>query len=343
MKTLTVAVPAYNSETYLRNSLDSLLGYDDSLDVIIINDGSTDGTLSIANEYASRYPQLFRVVDKENGGHGSGVNTGIDLAEGEFYYVLDSDDWLDREALDRLLARIHELDAEGKCPDLLLVDTVYEYSYNGTQKLLSFKRAVPTEKMIDWSDLKRMNVEQYFTMHCMIYRTSLLRKNGVRLPEHCFYVDNILAYCPLPDVKSMYYLPVPLYRYFIGREDQSVNTNVLIKRIDQQIRVTKKMATDVKVDAADFDPDLRTYLVHYFSMMMTICSVFLVLKYQESQDEGDLRKKDDLWDWLKEENPYMYKQARKSPLNTIVCIRGKFNHGMIAATFKIARKIYKFS
>lgn len=339
MKLLTIAVPAYNSEAYLGQSLDSLIGFDEQLDVIIVNDGSTDGTLAIANSYAERHPNLFRVVDKENGGHGSGVNKGIELAEGKYYYVLDSDDWVDREAMRQTLDCLDKLEQEQGGVDLFLVDTMYEYAYDGTQKLMSFKKVIPSEQMTNWSAFKKMSVEQYVSMHCMIYRTDVLRKSGVQLPEHCFYVDNVIAYCPLPFVRSIYYLPVPLYRYFIGRADQSVNTDVMMRRIDQQIRVTKVMAQAVRFDESDFDPDLREYMIHYFSMMMTICSVFLIM----SKKDSDLKKKDALWDWLKLENRYLYKQARKAPLNTVVCIRGKLNNAVVAATFKIARKIYKFS
>ena len=248
MKRLTVTVPSYNSEDYLSQSLDSLLGYEEDLDVIIVNDGSTDRTLEIARSYEARFPDLFRVVDKENGGHGSGVNKGIELAEGRYFYVLDSDDWADRPSLDAVLATIRRMEEEDRSVDLLLVDTMYEYAADNSQKLMTFQKYVPVEEYITWSDMKKLAIDQYFTLHCMIYRTDILRKSGVQCPEHCFYVDNVIAYIPLPHVKTIYYLPVPLYRYFIGREDQSVNTDVMIRRIDQHIRVTKLLADSVDLE-----------------------------------------------------------------------------------------------
>lgn len=339
MKLLTVTVPAYNSEEYLRQSLDSLLGFDEYLDVIIVNDGSTDRTLEIARSYEEKYPELFRVVDKENGGHGSGLNTGIDLAEGEYYYVLDSDDWLDRPALEAVidtLKKMHEID---RMVDLLLVDTMYEYAADQSRKLMTFKNYVPTEQYITWSDMKKLAIDQYFSMHCMIYRTDILRLSGVRCPEHCFYVDNVIAYIPLPHVKSLYYLPVPLYRYFIGREDQSVNTDVLIRRIDQHILVTKLIADAVDLEDPSLDEDLRLYLEHYFSMLMTINTVHLIV----SKDEANYQKKDDLWQWIKEEHPYHYSAAMKSPLNGVMSIPGALNRSTVRAAFKVIKKIYRFS
>ncbi len=339
MKRLTVTVPAYNSAEYIKQSLDSLVPFEAELDVVIVNDGSTDNTAEIAQTYVDRYPSLFRLINKENGGHGSAVNTGIDHAQGEYFYVLDSDDWLDQTAMRQMLDRLASVSQSYDGVDLFIVDTVYEYAYNGTSRLLSFDKVIDSEQLTNFSSFKKMSVEQYVTMHCLIYRTALLKECEVRLPEHCFYVDNILAYCPLPWVKKIYYYPVPLYRYFIGRADQSVNTDVMIKRIDQQIHVTKLMADWVPLDQPEMDPDLRKYMIHYFSMMMTISSVFLIL----SKEKANLKKKDALWSWLKAHHPYLYKQAKKAPLNTVVSIPGKLNTGIVALTYKIARRIYRFS
>ncbi len=341
MKLLTVTVPAYNAEDYLRQSLDSMLGYDEDLDVIIVNDGSTDSTLEIARSYVERYPQLFRLVDKENGGHGSGVNSGIDLAEGSYFYVLDSDDWLDRAALDELLQQIrYSLAAEHEV-DLFLVDCMYEYSYDGTSKLMKFNDVVPGRRVIGWDEVRSMGVDQYFSMHSTVYRTEILHEAGVRLPEHCFYVDNVLAYCPLPWVERLYYLPVPLYRYFIGREDQSVNTDVMIRRADQQLRVTRLMAASYDLERSDLNRSLRRYMIHYFSMMMTISSVILIL----SKEKENLDKKNELWLWLKKEHPYLYAKCKKKPLNLILCGTrdSKFSNALVAGVYEVARRIYKFA
>ncbi len=339
MKRLTVTVPSYNSEDYLRQSLDSLLGFDDDLDVIIVNDGSTDRTLEIARDYETRFPNLFRVVDKENGGHGSGVNKGIELAEGQYFYVLDSDDWVDRPALESVLDVIRKMEKEGDPVDLLLVDTVYEYAADDSQKLMTFQKSVPTNQRISWRDMKKLAIDQYFTLHCMIYRTDVLRQSGVRCPEHCFYVDNVIAYVPLPLVRSIYYLPVPLYRYFIGRDDQSVNTEVLIRRIDQHILVTKLLADSVDLDTIEIDEDLKIYLSHYFSMLMTINSVHLIL----SKKEENYQKKNELWAWLKTNHPFLYKTSMKSPTNSVMSLPGALNRSTVRAAFKVIKKIYRFS
>jgi len=107
-KVLSVVVPTYNSENYLRTNLDSFCIDEiiDCIEVLIINDGSTDKSLSIAMEYEEKYPDTFRVISKENGGHGSGINYGIKYATGKYFKVVDSDDWVGREGIIKLVSAL---------------------------------------------------------------------------------------------------------------------------------------------------------------------------------------------------------------------------------------------
>ena len=106
---------------------------------------------------------------------------------------------------------------------------------------MRYAKSLPEGRFFGWDEAKALGKTHYLLMHSLIYRTSLLRECGMKLPEHTFYVDNLVAFIPLPYVKTMYYLDVNFYRYFIGRADQSVNEKVMIGRIDQQIRVNKLM------------------------------------------------------------------------------------------------------
>ena len=175
-------------------------------------------------------------------------------------------------------------------------------------------------------------------MHSAIYRTQLLKDCGMKLPKHTFYVDNIFVYQPLPFVKSIYYMDTDFYRYFIGRDDQSVNEKVMMRRIDQQIRITKIMIDSHDVMNLESEK-LKEYMVDYISMMMTISSVFLI----KIDDEESIEKKDDLWDYLETNNKELYKEVRKGFLGKAMHLPGKPGKAMIEAGYKAAQKIFGFN
>ena len=158
--------------------------------------------------------------------------------------------------------------------------------------MVRYTDVFPEGKVFTWADLGHWKPSEYLLMHSVIYRTQMLRDCGLELPKHTFYVDNIFVYQPLPQVKSIYYMNEDLYRYFIGRDDQSVNEQVMIKRVDQQLRVTRIMLDFYSYDTLrSFEPKLGTYMLRYLSMMMMISSIFLIM----SEEPENLEKKDKLW------------------------------------------------
>ena len=241
MKLLTVAIPCYNSAEYMSHAIDTLLSGGEELEIIIVNDGSTDDTQKIAEEYQEKYPNIIRVIKQENGGHGEAVNTGLANASGLYFKVVDSDDWVNEKALVQVMEVLKSLIEDGKSPDLFLANYVYEKVDAKKKKVINYHRALPENQIFTWNDIMHFRQSQNILMHSTIYRTKLLKSCGIKLPKHTFYVDNIFVYQPLPYVKTLYYMDVNLYRYFIGRADQSVNEQIMIKRIDQQLRITKIM------------------------------------------------------------------------------------------------------
>lgn len=239
MKLLSIAIPCYNSAAYMRKCIDSLLPGGEDVEIIIVNDGSSDNTMDIAEEYRERFPAIIKVVNKENGGHGSAVNVGIEQARGLYFKVVDSDDWVSQSAYIQILDKLKELLKSGKSIDMLISNFVYEKEGEKRKKVMKYHHALPQDEIFTWKDVRHFRVGQYILMHSVIYRTNLLRDCGLKLPENTFYVDNIFVFHPLPYVKTMYYMDVNFYRYFIGRADQSVNEQVMIRRIDQQIKVNK--------------------------------------------------------------------------------------------------------
>jgi glycosyltransferase involved in cell wall biosynthesis len=303
--------------------------------VIVVDDGSTDETARVAQEYCDRYPDIVRLERKENGGHGSAVNRGLEVATGTFFKVVDSDDWLDKAAFRQVLAALR---AEPSL-DLLVANYVYECVYSSKRHTVSYRNVFPQGRVFTWGDVQRFRFHQMLLMHSMIYRTQLLRDCGLRLPEHTFYVDNIVAFVPLPYVKTMRYLDCDLYRYFIGRPDQSVNTSVMIRRIDQQLRVTRIMTEAYNLFRDVRNINLRRYMLHYLSMMVTISLVHLNM----SDNKDDKNKGYELWAFIRQYDEQTYNVLHRNFINVCVQAAGKGSPFVTKGGFHIVKRIYKFS
>ncbi len=339
MKTISFAVPCYNSAEYMDKCIESLLKCGDDIEILIVNDGSfKDNTAEIADSWQERYPDIVKAIHKENGGHGSAVNAGLANATARYFKVVDSDDWLDEEAMAEVMKYLR-LQMELKDPtDLVIANYVYEKVHEGTRTVMRYKNVFPEGREFGWDEVGHFNQSQYLLMHSVIYRTDMLQDMGLQLPHHCFYVDNIFVYEPLPHVRSMYYLDVDMYRYFIGREDQSVNEKIMMGRIDQQLRVTRTMIDAVDVMSID-QKRLRQYMENYLAMMMCICSVFLRMRNTPEDEE----KREAIWRYLKEADPELYKRIRRSLLNVGTNLPTEVGRRAGLGGYHIAQKIFKFN
>jgi glycosyltransferase involved in cell wall biosynthesis len=340
MKLITFAVPCYNSSAYMRHCIDTLLNAGEDVEIIIVNDGSSDDTAKIADEYAIKYPTIVKAIHQENGGHGEAVNTGIKNASGLYYKVVDSDDWLDVPGMLKVISTLKKLCNDKVNLDMMICNYVYEHTADNTSKTMRYKNVLPQGRVFEWNDVGSFKVSQYILMHSVIYRTSILKESKLMLPKHTFYVDNIFVFQPLPYVKTMYYLDIDLYRYFIGREDQSVNEKIMIKRIDQQFRVSKLMIDFYcNLNLQKINKRLNSYMKNYISMMMTICSVLSVV----SGIEENLVKKAELWEYLKNKDKKLYLRIRYSLLCGATNLPGRAGRKITKKGYYISNKIYKFN
>ena len=339
MKLLSVAIPCYNSAEYMRNCIESLLPGGEEVEIIIVDDGSQkDNTLEIAREYESKYPTICRAIHQENGGHGEAVNTGLRNAKGVFFKVVDSDDWVDGDAYREVLSTLRRFVQENEQLDMLVTNFVYEKQGAKHKKTMRYRHALPAGEVLTWEQVKHFKLGQYILMHSVIYRTQMLRDAGLSLPAHTFYVDNIFVYQPLPHVKTLYYLDVNFYRYYIGREDQSVNEKIMISRIDQQLLVTKLMLGYYDVNKI-MPVRLRKYMVKYLEIMMTISSILAI----RSGTEENLEKKKELWKFLREKNLLLYLRLRWGFLGQSMNLPGKSGRKVASTAYKIAQKFYGFN
>ena len=338
MKLITFTVPCYNSQEYMRHCIESLLKGGEEVEIIIVNDGSTDGTSMIAHEYEEKYPTGVRVVDKENGGHGSGVNVGVHNASGLYLKIVDSDDWLDENALLTLLDKIREHLNEGNLPDLYICNYVYVHDSDHTAWVSDYKKQL-NEGFVNWNKVGTFHFARTLMMHSLIYNTEKLREHYVELPEHTFYVDNIYAYAPIPYMRKAFYLNVNLYQYYIGRDGQSINIHTCMKRYEQQIKVQLIMCKAHKYDFLKTLPKgMKKYLFHdLHAVMMNTLMFTWGINTKERR-----RAARDMWKEIKRYDKKMYNliRFRGYPLS-VIYMPAFLRPKIMMFAYKIVARKYK--
>ncbi len=337
---MTVAVPCYNSEAYMSHCIDTLLASGKDIEIIIVNDGSSDGTGAIADSYAAKYPDQVVAIHQENGGHGEGVNQGIRHARGLYYKVVDSDDWVDPRAFRRLLSRLRNLLKEGKTVDMAVANYVYEHSADNTTHTVRYGNVFPEGRVVGWKSCGSFRIYQYMMMHSLYFRTSILRKSGVELPKHTFYVDNLYIYVPLPYVKRILYLDLDVYRYFIGREGQSVEEEVITRRIDQQ-RLVNQLAceahklSDIK---KNYPRPLYLAMKHELQLLFTITTVFTYNTHDK--EKLDLLYK--LMDDYKKMDPEGYRAIRTGTLFSLCLLPTELGRRTVITVYRLMKRVFKY-
>lgn len=338
MKLLTIVVPCYNSQDYMRHCVDTLLPGGDEVEILIVNDGSKDSTGAIADELAAAHPGVVRAIHQENGGHGAAVMTGVKNAAGLYFKVVDSDDWVDGKAYQKVLDTLRKFAQGDSRVDLLVCNYIYDKVGAAHKKVMSYRNVLPQETPLSWGEVGRFHKGQYILMHSVIYRTQLLLDCRLELPRHTFYVDNLYVYVPMRWVKTLYYLDVDLYHYFIGREDQSVNEQIMIRRIDQQIKVNKLMLVQVDLQQVQ-DDRLRRYLFNYLEIITVISSVLLL----RGGTPEHLEKKRELWAHIQTENPWVYKKLRRGVMGRVMNLPGRSGRKVAVTAYKISQKTVGFN
>lgn len=338
MKYISFAIPCYNSEAYMEKAINSILVGGEDVEIIVVNDGSKDGTQEIAERYQEKYPTIVKAVAKPNGGHGDAVNCGLEHATGKYFKVVDSDDWVDEDALHKILDVLRHMEEDGMELDMLIANYVYEKVGATHKKVIHYRNVLPQDEIFRWDDMGHFRLDQYILMHSVIYRTDMLKLIQLHLPKHTFYVDNIYVYYPLPHVRKIYYMDVDFYRYFIGREDQSVNEKVMIKRLDQQIFVTKTMIDMYQLKDIG-SKKLRQYMLNYLAIMMTVSSILCI----RSKDKENLEKKKELWQYLKKKDMRSFIRIRYGILGQTMNIPGRSGRKISSLVYIVARRLIGFN
>lgn len=335
-KLLTVTVPCYNSQDYMEKCVDSLLVGGERIEIIIIDDGSKDNTGAIADAYAEKYPDIVRVVHQENGGHGEGINQGLKHASGKYFKVVDSDDTLSSD-FPEFLDALQRCESEGGV-DLVVTNYYYVHSDGKGDRSIDYSNALPQNKIFTWKDTKPFAIHQMLTIHSCTFRTELMRRWSEPLPRKVFYEDNLMICKTLPRVEKMYYFPRDMYRYWIGRPDQSVQETVMKGRCTHQILVTVK-----SFEACDFDgitePKLKKYLKHELFMMYGISILFTRLNKTDEAD-GYLEQ---MWEDCRAHNKKWANHFRNRTPLWFISIPGKFGRSFSCFIYRLANKVVRFN
>lgn len=305
-KLLTIVVPTYNVEKYIKNCLDSFIDLSvlRSLEILIVDDGSTDSTASLAHTYEQKYPYSFKVLSKENGGHGSTINYAIPRATGKYFKVVDGDDWLDKSLLPQFVQLLKHTHSDVISNDFNLVD-------DRTKKVTKRRKAVSNSYHYnrEWGFAEAV-MDPLITIHSMTIRTDVLQKNDIRVDEHCFYEDQEYILYPIPYCTSITFSPLPLYQYRLGRSGQSVDIKMMIKRHDQHLKVL-----DALFEYNNVHGNLQTYKKQYLERGIAEAvddeyQIFLA-KGNDARNVEQMKKFDEM---LREEHPGVYQACSRKQI-----------------------------
>lgn len=303
-KILSVVIPSYNVEKYIDKCLRSFVEISclNDIEIIVVNDGSTDRTAEIAQKYEKEYPSSFVLLNKENGGHGSTINYAIQKARGKYFKVVDGDDWVDTSVLPEFVRLLKKLNSDMISNDFNLVD-------DETLKFRERRKAVKNLYHYDkeWGFAEAIT-EPAITIHSLTVKTEILKNNPIKLDEHCFYEDQEYILYPIPYCTTITYSPIALYQYRVGRTGQSVDVNVMIRRQDQHMRVINSL-----LNYSDMHADnLPTYKKQYFNQIIAeVIDDEYRIYLAKGKDKSNIREMVSFDQRIKRKYPKIYAACRR--------------------------------
>lgn len=284
-KILSIIIPTYNMEKYLHRCLDSLLVKEhfEALEVWVVNDGSKDRSSAIAHKYETKYPDVFHVLDKTNGNYGSCINAALLHCTGKYMRIVDADDWLDTSGLCSLLRNLLSL-----TKDVDAVFTNYQ-KINDSGKILNVYKVNPRlyrrYLMLDDEDLYLLRPNLDIAMHHIAYRTQLLKDIRYKQLEGISYTDTEYAYYPLINAKSFFFYDIVLYKYFIGREGQTISLKQRAEHLDDMLKISQRMIEGTEIS----DALTMQYLQRGFIVFTLSCFYHMALVCQKLTIENKVK------------------------------------------------------
>lgn len=328
-KLLTVSIAAYNVEKYLAQTLLPMLSNEQitdrlfsAMEIIIVDDGSTDHTLKLANQYAEEYPQIIKVISKENGGHGSTINTGIREATGKYFKALDGDDWFDEQGFVYVLQCLEKADV-----DMIITD--YTKCYEDGRRV--FEQVEGMNGLIERKEyLFDEIIDQipWIPYHAAIYKTGILQKNNIQIDEKSFYVDTEFMLYPIPYIQSIMYLKSCLYCYRLGVDGQSVSRESRKKNIADARKVSNALLLKYQEREKSLSTGKRKYLVRgigghcvwYYRSLLLFCANKKIKDEISIFDNEILTISKDIYSYMERKSRLVYWMRKSSyRLYTLIC------------------------
>ena len=282
MKELTIVIPVYNTEKYIRRCLDSVLidEIKDKLEIIAVNDGGKDNSINILREYEKANPNTVIVVDKENGGHGSTINKGLELATGKYFKVIDSDDWVNSIDFIKLVNILEKEET-----DLVVTNYTKEYVYNGKSETITFNK-LKSGKVVDFKCIKVDDLDNnYFAMANSTFKTEVLKRANLKLFEKTFYVDMQYNVFPIIETNNYVYYDLDIYRYYSGRPEQSMNLENFVKNKSNHEKVIKSLITFYAEKCENMNENKKNYISFIlYNMLITHYYIYCVYLTKGSKE-----------------------------------------------------------
>lgn len=287
-KLLTVSIAAYNVQDYIEETLNSLIVNNrDELEVLVIIDGATDKTFEKAKKYEELYPEIFKVIQKENGGYGSTINVGIKNATGKFFKQLDGDDWFKTENLDEVLDILKNIDDV----DIIYTPYIEYFEKSHEEKIIKDIEKFQECEIQNLED-KILDFNSSLVMHSLMFKTEILKKNNIKIDENCFYTDTEYAILPLKYCSSIAIIDKPLYVYRIGINGQSISYKSRIKNCANHELVSKRLINEIE-NINTKNSNLYKYLEEYVGKHLTATiSNFLILQSSSKENFEKIKSYD---------------------------------------------------
>lgn len=308
MKILSIAIPVYNTENYIKRCVDSLILKEiiNDIEIILVNDGSKDNSLKIMNEYKEKYPQSIVVIDKENGGHGSTINAALEMATGKYFRVLDSDDWFDSKNFIEFVKRLKNEEV-----DLIITNYKKEYVYNGFSEQINWKK-MESNKVYNFNefDLKTLNKE-YFVMANSTYRTEMLREAQLKLLEKTFYVDMQYNVVPILKLNTFKFINLDIYRYFIGRPEQSMNLQNFVRNRANHEKVMRFLIEYYTDNSEKISENQKNYIKQIIYYMLNT-HYYIYCVYAKNDRKIIYKEIKEFDEYLKNKNIELYNMMNES-------------------------------
>ncbi|MCR5143864.1 MAG: glycosyltransferase [Lachnospiraceae bacterium] len=328
-KILTVTIPSYNAQKYLNKCLDSFIVTDvlKYIEILIVNDGSTDDTAQIAQTYVDRFPDSFKLINKENGGHGSGINTGVQNATGKYFKVVDADDWVNTSEFGGFVEMLKTSESDVISSDFMCIE---DETYDVIKRVLATEIEDRYGKECNLSDIK---LDRVVKMHNMTIKTSILKEHYRPIDEHCFYVDAEYITYPVPYINTVYYDKRDVYIYRLGRTGQSVTWDSMARNKDMHLRVLTQLVKFYDEVSEQISGHKLEYLKRCIGDMIDNQFQIYIVLGDDKNMQDELRH----WDKnMKRTHPDLYNSISKKSIYLI-----RFTNYAILPVGKLAHRLIK--